>query len=192
MRFSRRSLLAAAGCLGAAPLLAAEWPAKPAVPTDFNAKECFDELAEKGAGIHFGNADADITVRVLFDTQCPWCLWQFEQFKPYLDRVEFVWYPVAVLNPWSELQGASILAAGDPAARFAAHEAHFKDAEFRGLDVRNESIPFEKREAVWTNSKIFRRAAGREVPFGVMKMPDGRYIPVAQQTRADFSKLIGF
>ena len=143
------------------------WPKKPSVPTDLNAEEFFTELAEKGSGFVVGNEKADTVVMMTFDTQCRWCVWEYEQVKPFLDRVKFVWHPVAVLNPWSELQGAAILAAKDPKAMFLEHEAHMKDAVFKGLDVRKMEIPFEKREAVWTNTKVFRRAAAREVPFGV-------------------------
>lgn len=105
--------------------------------------------------------------------------------------MKFVWHPVAVLNPWSELQGAAILAAKDPKAMFLEHEAHMKDAVFKGLDVRKMEVPFEKREAVWTNTKVFRRAAAREVPFGVMKKPDGSYVAVCEQTGESFAKLLG-
>ena len=90
-----------------APAFAYEsrWPKKPSVPTDLNAEEFFTELAEKGSGFVVGNEKADTVVMMTFDTQCRWCVWEYEQFKPFLDRVKFVWHPVAVLNPWSELQG---------------------------------------------------------------------------------------
>lgn len=54
------------------------------------------------------------------------------------------------------------------------------------------TLPFEAREAVWTNTKIFRRSGAREVPFGVLRQPDGRYIAVAEQTGDSFAKLAGF
>ena len=197
MTFNRRQILACAGLFSlaaaAAPVMAADnktWPKKPDVPTDFNAEEFFVELEEKGTGIVFGNKDAKITVRVVFDTQCPWCVWQYKEFEPYLDRVKFVWYPVAVLNPWSEPQGAAILSAADPAKAFLEHEAHFKD-EFRGIDVRGKEYPFEVRKQVWDNSKVARRAGTRSVPFSVARTADGRYVPVAEQKGAEFAKLVG-
>ena len=187
---TRRQFIGAAGLMtvaATAPAFAYEsrWP------TDLNAEEFFTELAEKGSGFVVGNEKADTVVMMTFDTQCRWCVWEYEQFKPFLDRVKFVWHPVAVLNPWSELQGAAILAAKDPKAMFLEHEAHMKDAVFKGLDVRKMEIPFEKREAVWTNTKVFRRAAAREVPFGVMKKPDGSYVAVCEQTGESFAKLLG-
>ncbi|MDY4163163.1 MAG: hypothetical protein SOX97_06230 [Sutterella sp.] len=110
---SRRQLLAGAGLLpfaaAAASVSAAEkkrtWPAKPTVPTDFNPEEFFVELAERGTGLVIGNKNAKIEVSVVIDTQCPWCVWLYNQFKPFEDRVKFNWYPTAVLNSWSELQG---------------------------------------------------------------------------------------
>lgn len=193
---TRRQFIGAVGLMtvaATAPAFAYEsrWPKKPSVPTDLNAEEFFTELAEKGSGFVVGNEKADTVVMMTFDTQCRWCVWEYEQFKPFFDRVKFVWHPVAVLNPWSEPQGAAILAAKDPKAMFLEHEAHMKDAVFKGLDVRKMEIPFEKREAVWTNTKVFRRAAAREVPFGVMKKPDGSYVAVCEQTGESFAKLLG-
>ena len=71
------------------------------------------------------------------------------------------------------------------------HEKHFRDEAFKGLDVRKMTLPFEKREKVWDNSKIFRRAGGNSVPFGVLKTTDGRYVPIPQVTTADFARLSG-
>ena len=71
------------------------------------------------------------------------------------------------------------------------HEAHFRDKAFKGLDVRKMTLPFEKREKVWDNSKIFRRAGGNSVPFGVLRTTDGRYVPIPQVTAADFARLSG-
>lgn len=194
MKMHRRTLLMSALALTCQVAAASEkprWPAKPAVPTDFNAEEFFVELTEKGTGVTFGNPDAPTVVRLVFDTQCPWCVWQYKQLTPFFRRVCFVWYPVAVLSPWSELQGATILASDDPARTFLRHEAAFKNEDFRGLDVRNSIAPFDKREAVWTNSKVARRAGVRTVPFGVAKTADGRYVPVVEQKTADFAKLLG-
>lgn len=192
---TRRQFIGAVGFVtgaAAGPIFAYEsrWPKKPSVPTDLNAQEFFTELTEKGSGFVVGNEKADTVVMMAFDTQCRWCAWEYEQFKPFLDRVKFVWHPVAVLNPWSELQGAAILAAKDPGAMFLENESRLKDAGFKGIDVRTMDIPFAKREAVWTNTKIFRRAAAREVPFGVMRRADGSYAAVCEQTGESFAKLL--
>ena len=128
---------------------------------------------------------------MVFDTQCPWCLWQMNQYAPFRDRVRFVWHPVAVLSRWSAPQGAAILSAKDPEATLVEHEAHFRDADFRGLDVRKTELPDDAIDAVWTNSKIYRRAGGRDVPFGVARMPDGRYVPLPEEKTEDFAKALG-
>ena len=147
---SRRTLLTIAGAAAVSSITAAHaadgktskpakrtWPDMPTVPTDFNAERCFVELQDAGDGVVFQGPKNGPVVRLAFDTQCPWCVWQYEQLKPFLKQVTFIWHPVAVLNPWSELQGAAILSAKDRKAKFLEHEAHFHDKDFRGLDVRN-------------------------------------------------------
>lgn len=202
MKMNRRNVLGLLGLSAIAPVAFAaeakkdekkhEWPAKPTIPTDFNPEEFFVELSEKGEGLTIpGPKDAPV-VYIVFDSQCPWCQWQYKEWKPFLGQVTFKWFPVAVLSPWSELQGATILAAKDPYEKFKEHEAHFKDADFRGLDVRGKEkdIPFEKRTAVWTNSKIARRSGVRTVPFAVM-LKDGKYIPLNETKTEEFAKLTG-
>lgn len=197
-RLSRRNLLqtlsiaAAASCVPAAHAAQKRvWPDMPEIPTDFNAERCFVELEEKGEGVTFPGPEGAPFVCFVFDPQCQWCVWQFEQLKPWLGRVTFVWHPVAVLNPWSEPQGAAILAAKDPKATFLEHESHYHDEKFKGLDVRGMEIPFEKRTKVWDNSKTFRRAGGASVPFGVLRTADGRYVPVPQSTAEQFERITG-
>lgn len=195
MNVSRRVLLTGVGALtlaAAAPTYAytSNWPAKPKIPTDFNAEEFFTELAEKGTGLTIGNPDAKLVVNIVFDTQCPWCVHNYNEFKPFEDLVRFNWFPVAVLNPWSEPQGAAIISSADPVKTFLEHEAHFKD-EFRGLDVRGKDYPFEPRNKVWINSKIARRAGTRTVPFAVLKTEDGRFVPFGVVKSAEFAKLAG-
>ena len=53
-------------------------------------------------------------------------------------------------------------------------------------------IPFDKRQAVWTNTRIFRLTGGREVPFGVMKDKDGNSHPILSGMKtSDLEKLFG-
>ena len=73
----------------------------------------------------------------------------------------------------------------------AEHEAHFRDAAFRGLDVRKMQLPDEAIDAVWTNSKIYRRAGGRDVPFGVARLPDGRYVSLPEEKGEAFAEALG-
>ncbi len=175
---------------GSASAYVSKWPAKPKVPTDFNAEELFNELEEKGRGIRFGSKENVPEVRMVFDTQCPWCVWQFEQFKPFMDRVNFVWYPVAVLGIRSEPQAAMILSAEDPIAAFHKHHELFK-TETKGLDFRGLTFSDEIRDLVWQNSKCYRRAGGRDVPFGAIRMPDGKYAPQPSVKTEEFAKQLG-
>ncbi|MFR6359944.1 MAG: hypothetical protein ACLUNV_10250 [Sutterella wadsworthensis] len=192
---TRRQFIGAAGLMtvaATAPAFAYEsrWPKKPSVPTDLNAEEFFTELAEKGSGFVVGNEKADTVVMMTFDTQCRWCVWEYEQFKPFLDRVKFVWHPVAVLNPWSELQGAAILAAKDPKAMFLEHEAHMKDAVFKGLDVARWKFHLKNARQC---GPILRYSAVPR-PEGAVRRheeADGGYVAVCEQTGESFAKLLG-
>lgn len=38
---------------------------------------------KKGSGFVVGNEKADTVVMMAFDTQCRWCAWEYEQFKPF-------------------------------------------------------------------------------------------------------------
>lgn len=200
MQLNRRNLLALFGMsLVSSVAVAAdekakkhEWAKKPDIPTDFNPEEFFVELMEKGEGVALPtNKEGQMTVRMVFDSQCPWCVWQFKEFLPFVNQINFIWYPVAVLNPWSELQGAAILSASSPYETFMEHEKHFKDPDFRGLDVRGKEYPFEKRQAVWNNSKVARRSGVRTVPFGVLQTREGKFVPLNEIKTADFAKLTG-
>ncbi len=198
MKLNRRNLLGLLGLGAVAPAAFAadpakhEWPKKPDIPTDFNPEEFFVELSEKGQSVDIPGPKGAPVVYIVFDTQCPWCQWQYEQFKPFLGQVTFRWFPVACLSPYSELQGAVILAAKDRYAKFLEHEKHFKDADFRGLNVHGKEaeIPFEMRKAVWANSKVARRSAVRTIPFSVM-LKDGKYIPMKEIKTEEFAKLSG-
>lgn len=186
--------LIAAGATGM-PLSAAayesKWPAKPRVPTDLNLEELFVELDKGGKGVRVSTVKDAPTAYMVFDCQCSWCVWQEAQLEPFFKKVNFVWFPVAVLSPWSPLQGGAILAAKDPVATWRSHREHFKDPEFKGLDVRKMTVPFEMQQAVWENSKIYRRAGGREVPFGVMKATNGRFIAIPEMKREEFTSITG-
>ena len=108
---SRRTLLTIAGAAAVSSITAAHaadgktskpakrtWPDMPTVPTDFNAERCFVELQDAGDGVVFQGPKNGPVVRLAFDTQCPWCVWQYEQLKPFLKQVTFIWHPVAVLR----------------------------------------------------------------------------------------------
>ena len=90
MKLNRRSVLGLLGLGALAPAAFAaeaqkkrEWPKKPTIPTDFNAEEFFVELSEQGKGLEFKGKEGNPVVYIVFDTQCPWCQWQYKEFAPF-------------------------------------------------------------------------------------------------------------
>ena len=170
---SRRTLLTIAGAAAVSSITAAHaadgktskpakrtWPDMPTVPTDFNAERCFVELQDAGDGVVFQGPKNGPVVRLAFDTQCPWCVWQYEQLKPFLKQVTFIWHPVAVLNPWSELQGAAILSAKDRKAKFLKRISTTRISAGSMSAMSNCPLMRERRSG--TTPKLFVvRAASR-------------------------------
>jgi hypothetical protein len=135
----------------------------------------YNSLLEKGKGFSRKGAESLPKVVIVSDTQCPWCTRLWNTIKPLADKADFIWFPVAVLNDHSVTQGAAILSSPVPWETMDRHEMHFKDEGFRGLNTDEMIIPQKDRDAVWNNSKIFRRNGGSVVPLGVVKTKDGRY-----------------
>lgn len=105
-------------------------------------------------------------VLVLFDPQCRFCMRLWQSALPLAGRVLFVWMPVAILNPRSELQGAAILAAADPRATMERHEAAFSSG---GLPVDGTPADAAALESVRANTRIFARGGGEAVPLTVFR-----------------------
>jgi hypothetical protein len=76
--------------------------------------------------------------------------------------------PVAVLNSRSELQGALILSASNPADMMARQVIQFETSS-RGLVTDGLQVSSSARDDVWNNSRIFRRAGGKNVPFALFQ-----------------------
>ena len=105
-----------------------------------------------------------LSVFVVFDPQCPDCNQFWRLASQFSDRVRFVWLPVAILNSRSELQGALILSASNPADMMMRQVNQF-DAPTRGLVTDDLRIFGSARDDIWSNSRIFRRAGGKNVPY---------------------------
>lgn len=148
---------------------------KPVIPTDWDPFEMYTEFMSKGVGVEFPGPDNRPMAFIAFDPQCSWCMRLMNQTRPLQQYINFVWMPVAVLNPHSELQGAAILSSLDRALMLERHEAQFGNEGVRGLNTETMVVPWAAREAVWSNTRIFRRSAARLVPFGVMKDANGEY-----------------
>lgn len=196
---NRRMFLGAAmaatlltACKEDKPTQTAKPKEKPVIPTDWDAKEMFEEYAAKGRGVHSPGPQGRPVAFIAFDTQCSWCMRLMDQTLPLLDKVDFVWMPVAVLTPHSEPQGAMILSAANPWEKLEEHHSQFANEAHRGLKTQGVELNWEARTAVWTNSRIFRKSAARLVPFGVMKDAKGQYqaIVPGMKTR-ELAKLFG-
>ena len=79
-------------------------------------------MANEAKGFTVGSAMSARTVYVFFDAQCPHCGVLWNTAKPLRSQAKFVWIPVGIINPSSTSQGATLLAAPDPAAAMEAHE----------------------------------------------------------------------
>lgn len=188
-RLAIRFFLAVAAAIAAGPAATANpvsaVPAATASPVSaappwVDARRLHEQFARDGKGIETAPAaPGRVTVYVAFDPQCPDCVAFWREARPLADKVRFVWLPVAVLNPLSEPQGAALLSDPNPIAAKDRHSARYgntpRAADHSGFtrDQAQEPVgeqvasPMAARESVWTNSRIFRRAGGRSVPFSV-------------------------
>lgn len=193
-------LLAASGFF-AEPTLAKQ----PESPPCVDARSLHEQFARNGKGIETAPASAGrLTVYVAFDPQCPDCIAFWKQARPLFDKVRFVWLPIAVLNPFSEPQGAALLSAPSPVAAMDQHAERFgttpRAADHSGLARSSEQAPPGKsatpplaaREDVWTNSRIFRRTGGRSVPYSVFVDAKGAVNVIPDTlTTAELRKALG-
>ena len=151
-----------------------------------NLEQIYNNLLKNGHGIQKKNLPENLPIVVVVtDTQCPWCSKFWQAALPLTDRINFIYYPVAVLRDDSVSQGGAVLSAPNPWMMMIRHERHFKDVDHRGLKTDTMIIPQKFRDMVWTNSKIFRRAGGIVVPLGIFKNAKGEYVPIFSGTNTD-------
>ena len=176
LKLNRRAALTAAAAVAAACSLPAQAAKEmPRVPTDWDPDTLYKDLQEKGLGVSFAGPAGRPKALVCIDPQCQWCVKLIKDALPLKDKIDFVWYPCAELNIHSEPQGATILAAENPEKKLLEHEDLYSSKEFKGIKYDLAKIPVKFRDAVWINSKIFRRTACRVIPFGVMRDKEGKY-----------------
>lgn len=154
------------------PVLAA--PAK--VPVIWDGKAMYETFTKDGVGFSFPGPAGRPKVHVAFDPQCPDCIRFHDRIKPLLDKVEVVYYPVAMLNIHSEPQGALMLSSPEPWKVFEEHHEKFRDPDFRGVRYDLSKLSDKVRNDVWTNTKLHRRCGCRAIPFGVFKNSKGEFI----------------
>lgn len=162
------------------------------VPVIWDGKKMWETFEAEAKGFAFAHQPDAPKAYVTFDSQCPDCVRFYERVKPLLSKVNLIWCPIAFLNIHSEPQGASILAAAHPEMKFLEQHELFRDPNFRGFKYNPSEIPIEKRNDVWTNTKLSRRAGCRAVPYGVFKTKDGKYLPFDENlTTKELAQVFG-
>ena len=142
-----------AGCKDSPP---AEAPAKAAVIQVSTAL-----IAAEAKGFTVGSALSSRTVYVFFDPQCPHCNALWLAAKPLKSQAKFVWIPVGLMNPASTSQGATLLAAKDPATAMDAHEASMQ-AKTGGISAGSDIAA--QKESVAKNTALLTRMGFSSIP----------------------------
>lgn len=118
-------------------------------------------VAAEAKGFTVGSAMSARTVYVFFDTQCPHCAALWQAAKPLKSQAKFVWIPVGILNASSTAQGATLLAAQDPAAAMDEHEASMQ-AQRGGISAGSD-IDAQKA-IVAKNTELLTRFGFASIP----------------------------
>lgn len=160
-------LLLAAALLGGCK----DAPSTPGAPSSSNAAAgsvpvSLDTIAAQAQGFNVGSTMSARVVYVFFDAQCPHCAALWTAAKPLKSQARFVWIPVSLLNAKSTTQGATLLAAADPAMAMDGHEVALREGrggipEGSGLDAQTAAV---KR-----NTELFNSFGFGGVPTIVTK-----------------------
>lgn len=102
-------------------------------------------ISSGATGFTVGSTMSTRTVYVFFDAQCSHCGALWYAAKPLKSQAKFVWIPVGLLNAASTSQGATILAAADPAAKMDEHETSLMAkggglSAASGIDAQKDAI----------------------------------------------------
>jgi thiol:disulfide interchange protein DsbG len=118
-------------------------------------------IAAEAQGFLVGSQMSARTVYVFFDAQCAHCGALWNAAKPLKSQVKFVWIPVGLLNPSSTTQGATLLAAKDPAAAMDEHETSFL-AKQGGISVGSDLDA--QKAAIAKNTALMTKFGLASVP----------------------------
>ena len=157
--------IAFTACSDKAPTAVAQTAKGANRPSD---KEAY-ELAATGSGFSVGPVMAVNTVYVFFDTTCPHCAELWSASQPLLGKLKMVWMPLALLRPASGPQGATILAAPNPAAAMTENEASVQQRK-GGITV-SPTLPDAVLDKVKANTELFKRLGAESVPYVLYKNP---------------------
>lgn len=118
-------------------------------------------VAAEAKGFSVGSTMSARTVYVFFDAQCPHCNALWLAAKPLKSQAKFVWIPVGILNASSTAQGATLLAAKDPAAAMDEHEASMQ-ARSGGISAGSDIAA--QKEMVAKNTALLTRLGFASIP----------------------------
>lgn len=118
-------------------------------------------VAAEAKGFSVGSTMSARTVYVFFDPQCPHCNALWLAAKPLRSQAKFVWIPVGLLNASSTAQGATLLAAKDPAAAMDEHEASMQ-ARSGGISAGSDIAA--QKEMVAKNTALLTRLGFASIP----------------------------
>ena len=134
-----------------------------AAPTGPKRTASLDIVSAEAKGFTVGAMMSTHAVYVFFDPQCPHCAHLWEASAPLRGKLRFVWIPVGLLNASSAAQGATLLAASDPAQRMAEHEKSILAGQ-GGISAGSGVTP-EVEQAVKNNTRLFNNLGIESVPF---------------------------
>jgi thiol:disulfide interchange protein DsbG len=131
-----------------------------------SAQVSLETIGAQAQGFSVGQAMSARVVYVFFDPQCPHCAALWQAAKPLKAQARFVWIPVSLLNAKSTTQGATLLAAPEPATAMDGHEVSLREGrggipEGSGLEAQTAAV---KR-----NTELFNSLGFASVPTIVTK-----------------------
>lgn len=129
--------------------------------------QAYQSVATGGKGFTVGPMMSANTVYVLFDPQCPHCGHLWQAALPMLDKVKFVWIPVAIMSAQSLPQGAALMQATDPVGAMSAHERSILANQ--GGASASSSVPDAVEAAIKANTQLLNNLGAESVPFIVAK-----------------------
>ncbi len=127
-------------------------------------------LAEAG-WIVDGDAEAGRVIYAFTDPNCPFCHRFYEQTRDWIDGgdVQIRHVMVGVLREDSLAKSATMLAADDPSAALADHEANFDNGGVTPAD----RLPAESQAQVQSNNELMSRLGIRGTPSVFYKDEEG-------------------
>jgi thiol:disulfide interchange protein DsbG len=125
-----------------------------------------EKIEQQAKGFNVGSTMATRVVYVFFDPQCPHCAHLWENVKPLKSQARFVWIPVGLIGEKSVAQGATILAAQDPATTMEQNEASVRNQQG---GITAVGAPDAQKEVVKANTTLFTSFGFTGVPTIVGK-----------------------